>query len=479
MPWVAALAVLTLSSWSDLALCLRSAKKLGASVWPLEPGARPSPGPPVVGLPDRTPMNPMTLLRKAPFLLKLPALVPIEPVLSCDAAPDRPPIGLGLGGEDTVPPPSTFPLMSLGVDSERVCSEATPSERNRPLTLLVSPKTLSGAAFSSAPSSSLSSAKLASSPAPPAPIRPARLARNRPASYRCARNLVATGDASSVASSDAAGEAARPRLDLEMERARGAGRLGVLLRLLVAEGVHFVGESLLREMDCDRSEGEAEPDVLSNILMRSLALVGDEGMESFSGLEGLELVKRCSNSLVAAATEVADTVSPLVVGLDGESDVAAAAPVRGSADEAALVMMPLSAARELETEPTWESGRAPAIHDVDTGASASVAFSVVAGAGSSAMASFCRLFSEVRKASAPEKMLVASVKSVWFLRSLGMMLLGRRVSERRSSSSSTSLGVTTGSSAYMPLADWDWCDWVWCLLGASELADQGVGEVTS
>lgn len=224
------------------------------------------------------------------------------------------------------------------------------------------------------------------------------------------------GEASCVASSIAETDVARPpRFDLEIESVRGACLLGVLLRLLAVGVPHFVGDTLLlgvpvREMEGDCSRGVALAELLSNILMRSLALFGEDGMDSFSGLVGLDREERCSISLAAAATEVDGAAS---VADDGRD----AGPVDAAAEYAALLNMPRIAAKELLTDPAWENGRVAGAgtlrtESVVTASASTPTFEVV-----STIASFCKLVCERRPS--PEKILVAAVKSVWLRVSFG------------------------------------------------------------
>ena len=144
-------------------------------------------------------------------------------------------------------------------------------------------------------------------------------------------------------------------------------------------------------------------ELLSNILIRSLALVGEEGIDSFSGLEGLERgEERFSRSLAAAATEVEVASSAAAAERPGESVAemfeTETEPVRGSAEEAALLNMPRIAARELLTDPAWDSGRLAVVFAAVADASAAVvdASVVVTIAGTfSATIPFSRLFCEV------------------------------------------------------------------------------------
>ena len=147
---------------------------------------------------------------------------------------------------------------------------------------------------------------------------------------------------------------------MDTEMVSGVCRFGGVLRLGTVDVPHLVGESLLRgvaarEKECDWSAGEAVAELLSNMAIRSLALVGEAGIDSFSGLDGLEDVERCSSSFAAAATEVTEADSATERGRVGELDEGA------SADDAALLNIPRMAANELLTDPTCDSGRLAAV----------------------------------------------------------------------------------------------------------------------
>lgn len=97
--------------------------------------------------------------------------------------------------------------------------------------------------------------------------------------------------------------------------------------------------------------------------MRSFAFVGEAGMVSFSGLDGLEGVdERCSSSLATAATEVEET-GPTAGSVERAGELADS--VDAIVTDAALLNMPRMAARELLTEDTCESGRLVAGSEAD------------------------------------------------------------------------------------------------------------------
>lgn len=81
--------------------------------------------------------------------------------------------------------------------------------------------------------------------------------------------------------------------DLETDGARGMCLFGVKLRPVICVSSSFDGDRLLRgvsagEKNAERSDGDAVAEFVSNIFIRSFALVGDAGITILLGVDGRE-----------------------------------------------------------------------------------------------------------------------------------------------------------------------------------------------
>lgn len=83
------------------------------------------------------------------------------------------------------------------------------------------------------------------------------------------------------------------KLDLEMERAKGVCRLGVALLVASAssslDGDRFLRGVFAGEKKADCSDGDAVAELVSNILIKSFAFVGEAGRVILLGVAGREL----------------------------------------------------------------------------------------------------------------------------------------------------------------------------------------------